>query len=172
MLSSESQRSQGGARGESRMTSSKRKKPKLRAYNRFWDRVKKRHSNFCWDWLGLKNERGYGRFWMNGKLRKAHVVAYGWLIGRIPEGMELDHLCRNTSCVNPSHLQPVTHAENVRRGASPAAKNQARAKCVNGHPFSGKNLYLYKGIHRHCRTCRATRSNRRWRETKRKKAQF
>ena len=89
------------------MSFSKRKKPKFSCYDRFWDRVEKRHPEACWEWVGLKTERGYGRFWINGALRRAHTVSYGWLVGSIPEGMELDHLCRNPSCVNPSHLQTI-----------------------------------------------------------------
>ena len=75
--------------------------------------------NGCWEWIGLKQpsdsylrpDNGYGRW----RGRAAHRVMYEMLVGPIPEGMELDHLCRFKACVNPAHLQPVTHAENVRR---------------------------------------------------------
>lgn len=72
----------------------------------------------CWIWHGgtTRRENGYGRFKLNGKKYTAHRFLYELLVGPIPPGHELDHLCRVTRCVRPSHLEPVTHAENVRRG--------------------------------------------------------
>lgn len=82
--------------------------------SRFWLRVHK--TDDCWLWTSTLR-RGYGRFWIApGRFVPAHRFAYELLVGPIPEGLELDHLCRNPACVNPAHLDPVTHRENVRRG--------------------------------------------------------
>mgnify|MGYP001608992284 FL=1 len=72
----------------------------------------------CWNWVMGKTRNGYGRRWVNGKHAMAHRIIYEQLKGPIPEGLSLDHLCRNPSCVNPNHLESVTHTENVRRGAN------------------------------------------------------
>jgi HNH endonuclease len=78
---------------------------------RFWEKVEQGEG--CWLWTGAI-DRGYGQFVWNGR-KRAHRVAYELIIGPIPEGLELDHLCRNKSCVRPEHLEPVTKAENIRR---------------------------------------------------------
>jgi hypothetical protein len=71
----------------------------------------------CWVWRRALDSNGYGRAWAGGgSHRVAHVVMYERLRGPVPEGLELDHLCRNPACVRPDHLEPVTHAENIRRG--------------------------------------------------------
>lgn len=69
----------------------------------------------CWNWKRAKKQDGYGCLVLNGKQLRAHRVVYTHLVGEIPEGKELDHLCRNKACVNPAHLEPVTKSENVRR---------------------------------------------------------
>ncbi len=81
---------------------------------RFWAKVEK--TDGCWLWTGAENGRGYGTFWSEGMVVRAHRWAYGHLAGPIPDGLDLDHLCRVKSCVNPDHLEPVTHRVNVRRG--------------------------------------------------------
>ena len=118
----------------------------------FWRKVDK--SEECWIWTGYRDGRGYGSFRTAGHTL-AHRFAYELLIGPIPLGMELDHLCRTPACVNPSHLQPVTHAENVRRGMAGKLNNwQARkTHCSKGHPFDEVNTYWYLGKYRECRTC-------------------
>ena len=96
----------------------------------------------------------------------AHRVAYEALIGPIPKGLCLDHLCRVRYCVNPAHLEPVTVRENVLRGISPPAVNARKRLCKNGHALSGRNLYLktrYGWPGRECRTCKRLLA-RRWRE--------
>lgn len=109
----------------------------------------------CWEWTGYKSELGYGQFNKKGnktngrKLMKAHRFAYECLVGPIPDGLELDHLCRNPSCVNPAHLEPVTHRENMRRGVL-----GARTHCLHGHPFDEENTYTHPSVRgRICRTC-------------------
>ena len=72
----------------------------------------------CWLWQGELNRNGYGRVWVQGKRLMAHRVIYEAIIGPIPEGMVLDHLCRNRACCNPQHLEPVTVRENTHRGAA------------------------------------------------------
>jgi len=88
---------------------------------RFWSKVKKTEG--CWEWLSRINRDGYGAFRVNKQVRSAHRVAYELLIGPIPEELTLDHLCRNRACVNPSHLEPVSRGDNIRRGAT-ARRNQ------------------------------------------------
>lgn len=113
----------------------------------------------CWPWPGSHDHRGYGRVSL-GRFRKvmAHRLAYELAVGPIPDGMELDHLCRNKRCVNPAHLEPVTHIENVRRSA--AAENAAKTHCVRGHLLAD-HAYLYRG-RRVCRPCGRIKSRARY----------
>ena len=104
----------------------------------------------CWLWLPSKFTNGYGQASYYGKRRKAHRVVYMTLVGAIPEGLTLDHLCEVKHCVNPEHLEPVTNLVNYRRGD----KNARRTHCIHGHPFSGENLYVAPDGHRQCRTCK------------------
>lgn len=85
----------------------------------------------CWEWTGARQPDGrydYGMFWDGTRAVRAHRFAYELLVGPIPVGLELDHLCRNPPCVNPAHLEPVTHAENIRRGVwRPRMKSSTKA---------------------------------------------
>ena len=101
---------------------------------RFWSKVDKNGPNGCWEWTAAKS-KGYGHVRCDGRWQAAYRVAYELLVGPIPEGLHVDHLCRNPACVNPSHLEPVTLAENTRRGFSPPALAARQELCVNGHPF-------------------------------------
>lgn len=104
----------------------------------------------CWNWPGTLRTDGYGLF--AGKL--AHRVVYEALVGPIPEGLELDHLCRNHSCVNPWDLEPVTHEENIRRGESPWAQKARQTHCKYGHEFTPENTYRRGDTgSRMCRKC-------------------
>jgi hypothetical protein len=121
--------------------------------DRFWSKVEV--GGDCWDWVGGKFNNGYGSFWVKerGNNRVAHQVSYELLVGPIPDGLELDHLCRNRGCVRPTHLEAVTSRINLLRGSTLAAKNAAKTECDHGHPFDEANtLHGPKG-QRFCRTC-------------------
>lgn len=125
---------------------------------RFWAKVDKAgpvHPTLgtaCWLWTAALGN-GYGRF---SEAAGRHFNAHRWLyeraVGKVPSGLDLDHLCRVRACVNPSHLEPVTRRVNVLRGAGHPAKNAAKTKCPQGHPYAGDNLRVVAG-QRRCRTC-------------------
>ena len=122
---------------------------------RFWKKVTK--TKTCWLWVGAKCSDGYGNFKFYKKTKGAHQVSYILKYGVVPRGLELDHTCRQRSCVNPEHLEPVTHHENTLRGKvgeTTRKRTLARTHCKHGHPFSGDNLYLDSNGYRYCRTCR------------------
>lgn len=102
----------------------------------------------CWEWTGAKNAGGYGVC----RGQQAHRASYELLVGPIPAGLQLDHLCRNRACVNPDHLEPVTRKVNILRGEGVAAKNARKTHCLNGHELTGHNLIQHKGG-RECRAC-------------------
>lgn len=114
----------------------------------------------CWEWRGSKGSSGYGRFQVNNRQWLAHRFSYTLFVGDIPEGLVIDHLCRNKICVNPEHLEIVEHRENTRRGDAGKAtgrKQSAKTHCPKGHPYSGRNL-LQSSKCRQCRTCQNERS--------------
>jgi len=120
---------------------------------RFWSHVDKTET--CWLWTGGLGRGGYGQFGSGeiGGTRLAHRVGYELQVGPIPEGLELDHLCRVRHCVRGSHLEPVTGRENLKR--SPIT-NGNKTHCLNDHPLSGDNLFYLQGK-RQCRTCQRIR---------------
>jgi HNH endonuclease len=140
---------------------------------RFWNKVDKSHS--CWLWTG-KTRSGYGRFMVDGHYRSAHRVAYELLIGPIPDGAQLDHLCRNRACVNPGHLEPATARTNILRGTGLAATESRQVYCVNGHHLYGDNVIVIpsRPNARYCRECNRARGRayqqRRRDERRRQKA--
>lgn len=120
---------------------------------RFWDQVEIGIS--CWEWLGARNRNGYGTFfWAEDRTQIAHRLAYELMVDVIPDGLQLDHLCRNRGCVNPEHLEPVTAEENNRRAQHrPQDHPQAlKTHCPKGHPYSIANTYHSQG-RRKCREC-------------------
>lgn len=120
-------------------------------------------SDGCWLWLGDHDARGYGRITHKGKARKAHRVVYEAVAGPIPDGLVLDHLCRNHGCVNPAHLEPVTNRTNVvERGHTVTAANAAKTHCRQGHEYTPENTATQRGgSKRVCRTCESARNRTR-----------
>lgn len=109
---------------------------------RFLAKVEFDFTSACWNWTGAIQSKGYGSF---GR-KLSHRWAYERFVGPIPDGMQLDHTCRNTRCVNPAHLEPVSNLENQRR------RQALQTHCKQGHPLSGDNLRM-KGNRRVCVTC-------------------
>lgn len=118
---------------------------------RFWSKVEKTQT--CWLWTAVLNSAGYGRFYLNGKMRLAHRLAFEADRGPVEPGLQLDHLCRNRACVNPQHLEPVTQRENILRGTSPAAVASRRSHCPQGHPYDEVNTLRSTSGSRRCRAC-------------------
>ena len=143
----------------------------MAAADRFWAKVVDQGD--CWEWIGAKQPNvGYGRFNVSGNfVAMAHRWAYETMISEIPEGLVIDHLCRNAGCVNPYHLEPVPQRENVRRGnagAALAARRRAITHCARaGHELAGSNLYVDRRGRRSCRECARVGD----RERKRRKRQ-
>lgn len=107
----------------------------------------------CFVWQRSKSKWGYGHVRYNGKWMPAHRVSYEMAKGPIPDGLTIDHLCRNPACVKPEHLEAVTIKENTMRGTSPSAKNAVKTHCKNNHEFNEENTYFHKGQRRTCRAC-------------------
>jgi hypothetical protein len=109
--------------------------------------------NGCVIWTAHLNVQGYGMISVGGAPRLAHRVAYELLVGSIPDGLTIDHLCRVTRCINPHHMEPVTSAENTRRAL------QAKTHCVNGHEFTPESTYAPPSMptRRMCRECKRDR---------------
>lgn len=123
---------------------------------RFWAKVDA--SGDCWEWTAYKAPNGYGQFRINSprKMEYAHRYAWAELVGPIPAGLELDHLCRVRHCVNPDHLEVVSPQTNTLRSVSPSSLQAKQTECIKGHPLVGENLYRWRN-HRLCKTCRKER---------------
>lgn len=134
---------------------------------RFWRKVTATGGS-CWLWTGYTNPGGYGQFKWGPMPRLTHRVAYEVLVGPIPAGLQLDHLCRNPACCNPAHLEPVTGRENVLRGDTIAARQSRRTHCPEGHPLAGDNLVAYelRRGQRKCKTCHRDRERARYQARK------
>jgi hypothetical protein len=147
-------------------------------WQRFWSRVDRTGTAYptperavgpewgpCWLFTRGKEMRrpagrGYGTFGFGRKMVQAHRVAYEWLIGPVPAGQEFDHGCRVHPCVNPEHVEPVTHQENCLRGISPSAQNARAICCSRGHPYDEANTLIARDGRRMCRVCKRKHSRR------------
>jgi hypothetical protein len=110
----------------------------------------------CWIWKGSPDRCGYGQMRLNGKRPMAHNISWWMFVGEIPKDKEIDHICEVRLCVNPTHLQALTHKENVNKGKGLGAVNTRKTHCKQGHPLSGDNLRYDKGrygMRRNCKTC-------------------
>jgi hypothetical protein len=142
-----------------------------RQLERFLSKVAVDDETGCWVWTAAIDNTGYGRFHLEARRvpgRRpivAHRVSYEHFVGPIPEGLTLDHLCRNRGCVNPGHLEPVTNRDNVLRGEGITAANAVKTHCDNGHEFTPENTYEWGGS-RYCRQCRADRERKAYRARK------
>lgn len=132
---------------------------------RFWDKAIPCPMSGCWLWSGCGLPNGYGLFGRAKGSRLAHRVAYEALVGKIADGLQIDHLCRVRCCVNPAHMEEVTQRENILRGVSPsrvAARHAAVTHCPRGHAYAPSNTGLERRsnrwgtvwVTRYCRACR------------------
>lgn len=134
----------------------------LSVEERFWSYVDKTDS--CWNWKGGKSKSGYGNFWYNEKTIRVHRFAYELLVGKIPKGLQIDHLCRNRACVNPTHLEVVTIKENINRGLTGLIRGTqqiTKTHCPQGHEYNEGNIYHNKKGGRFCRVCTIERARKR-----------
>ncbi len=121
--------------------------PVVRAIRSAWEQGE------CWV-RPVHTQNGYGKVRFEGRGYLAHRVTYEHFIGPIPEGHQIDHLCRVRNCVRPDHLEAVTSRENTLRGQSPTGRNAAKTHCEKGHPLQGEHLLVRADGYRACRTCR------------------
>lgn len=117
----------------------------------------------CWESTVGVNDNGYALISINNKTVRKHRFVYEQMVGPIPDGLYLDHLCRNRACCNPAHLEPVTHRENSLRGISPAAARARQTHCIHGHELVGDNAYAppSKPNARLCRACMVATAQKR-----------
>lgn len=118
--------------------------------------------NGCLDWTGYVTDSGYGSFRLkwSRKWIAAHRLMYQMFVGPIPDGLVIDHLCRNRKCVNPAHLEAVTHQTNILRGEGCSVLHAFKTHCIKGHPLAGDNLtvgLMRRRNERGCRTCKNAR---------------
>jgi hypothetical protein len=129
---------------------------------RYWDKISPEPTTGCWLWTAFDQE-GYGRFGWRGSVKLAHRVAYEELVGPVPDGLQLDHLCRVRQCCNPLHLEAVPQHVNRERGnyrlggEKAGAMKRAITHCPRGHEYAGDNLRVTKRGHRKCITCEKLR---------------
>lgn len=128
--------------------------------DRFLDKIRDGEGG-CWEWTGHIKPNGYGQVRVGNRKHNVHRLAYEVLVGPIPPGLVIDHLCRNRRCLRPDHLEPVSQRVNVLRGEGPAARNARSTHCVRGHTFDAVNTYVRPNGSRDCRSCNADRNRRR-----------
>lgn len=128
----------------------------MNAEVRFWQKVLVTGNVCeCWFWNAHKTPKGYGQFRSGDSMIRAHKFSFELSNGPLPVGLEIDHVCRNRDCVNPFHLEAVTHEENMKRAAvftDFGLRNRNKERCRNGHEFSEENTYKWRGA-RYCRAC-------------------
>jgi hypothetical protein len=142
---------------------------------RFWSKVDKRGPDECWPWTGPVGKQGYAQFSVGGKTVKAHRWSYENSVEPIPEGLDVDHLCHKAGeclevdanclhrrCMNPAHLKPKPHRDNVLRGNGTAAVNARKTHCDSGHEFTPENTYAQGNGARGCKACERDRTIRRY----------
>lgn len=140
--------------------------------DRFWGKVSPCPMSGCWIWTGCSNGKGYGHYFVRraqdsgARMKLAHRISFETLVGSVPAGLDLDHLCRNRSCCNPLHLEAVTRQENARRGDGGGHAQRKKNVCRNGHPFDGFDEHGY----RKCKVCRAAQARTKYQRDKLKKA--
>lgn len=135
--------------------------PKKSSLERFEIAALPEPNSGCWIWTKALSNAGYGKLRHEfDKSDLAHRFAYWQFRGTIPDDLVLDHLCRNTWCVNPNHLEIVTERVNLIRGNSPVGVNYRKTHCINGHEFSESNTYLYSNKKRVCRRCAKIRAKK------------
>ena len=121
----------------------------------------------CWEWARYRDPFGYGRFSIKGYKRLAHRAAFEAFVGPIASGLTIDHLCRNSCCVNPDHLEAVTQRENVLRGVGPTSRNARKTHCPAGHEYDGTRDLGKRGTERTCSRCQARQNLRSYRRRER-----
>lgn len=126
--------------------------------DRFWAKVEvvaeaSTYPGPCWIWNKAISTAGYATYWYQDSTMSGHVVSYTCLVEKVPAGLQLDHLCRIRSCVNPDHLEPVTGRVNTLRGETLPATNAAKTHCLRGHEFTSENTRMARDGRRICRAC-------------------
>lgn len=126
----------------------------------------------CWIWQNALNKDGYGRFYVGPNCEPRQVFAHRWAYelkyGPIPKELEMDHLCRVASCVNPDHLEAITHQENIKRGDHVTNNaNSRKTHCIHGHSLSGRNLKYWYSLsklkfERYCQACQNRHNHKYW----------
>tara|TARA_R110000851_G_scaffold156925_1_gene299466 strand:+ start:43 stop:492 length:450 start_codon:yes stop_codon:yes gene_type:complete len=123
--------------------------------DRFWNKVNKTED--CWEWTSSKTKKGYGEFSYNSATKRAHRLSYEDINGKIPEGLEIHHICNNRICVNPKHLEAVTHLANIQI----SVLRNKRTHCTKGHELTPDNLvHRTNRAHTECATCNRDRVGR------------
>ena len=136
------------------------------AVERFQEKYSVNPDTGCWEWTACLHDGGYGLLNVGGRMVRAHRFSYELHVGPIPDGLVLDHLCRNRACCNPEHLNPCTRGENLHApdSESPAAVYKARTHCKHGHEYTDDTIYWHRGA-RYCKVCLRNRK----REARRQK---